>query len=150
MNNIGKTIIFCLSVMLFFSCKENTVQRLASSEGQTLNLPYSKMALTAKCLFLKYPFENFFCELRFVYLEIEVSVDGGNFRNHLVGRDICPEFLRDRRGTFAENFSEFEAGKRIVPHFRRGRKGEAIVNLLCRNAVDFEFLRNILLVIHVF
>ncbi len=50
MNNIGKTIIFCLSLMLFFSCKENTVQRLASSEGQTLNLPYSKMALTAKLI----------------------------------------------------------------------------------------------------
>ena len=87
-------------------------------------------------------------ESRLVHLEIEIAVEGGNFRDHAVGRNGSRQLLRNGDGALSENFGEPEAGKRIVPHRGIGRNGQKRSDLFRAHALRFDFFCNVLSVIH--
>ena len=146
---------------------ENTVQRAAQHGGgkmpdvkrlgdidggivDTNRFSLSLLGGPVGVLFLENFVQNLTGERGFIDFEIEISVDGGNFRDHVVRGTGFLELLGDQSGAFAENFRKFETRNRVIAHLRIGRQRDELVNFRRRHALDFKFFRNVLLIVHGF
>ncbi len=81
-------------------------------------------------------------------LEIEIAVDRGNRFNHAVAADFARKRLRDKHGAFAQRLGKFETGQRVVAHCLIGWHGYRFFDFFCADALDDDFLRDILFIIH--
>ena len=117
-------------------------------------LPLPLVRGTVSVLFSEYFSDDLFRKPVFVDFEIQIPVDGGNFRNHFVGRNFAFKLFRDQRRALAEYLCKPETGQRVIAHFRSGRQSERLIDFRFRNRVGyaarFEFFRDVFPVIHIF